>query len=80
MIGGMLVDAYRCRCGNRGTRFYYDTNPKDLPVVHTCLMGCGVTGEPGAIRCMICNSLAVDHDGEVEVNDAVFEGYEDEAT
>lgn len=48
-----------CRsCGS--SRSHYDTNPKDLPVVGTCLLGAPLTGEPGATRCTACQSLEVD--------------------
>lgn len=69
----MLVDAYKCtKCGNRGTRFYYDTNPFKRKPIHTCLMGVEITGEPGAIRCMDCDAIegaGVESDGMVEIPD-----------
>lgn len=69
----MLVDAWRCtRCGNQGTRFYYDTNPHGKKPIHTCLMGVETTGEPGAVRCMDCDAMegaGVELDGMVEIDD-----------
>jgi hypothetical protein len=44
-------------CGSKNVG--YDVNPHGLPVIHTCLMGCDVTGEPGAERCNDCGSLDV---------------------
>jgi hypothetical protein len=71
----MLVDAYKCSCGNRGTEFYYDTNPRHLPAhdpdFQSCSFGAIMTGEPGAVRCMECDGLEgldVHNDGEVEVD------------
>jgi hypothetical protein len=49
----------RCKaCGSSSVG--YDVNPHNLPVIHTCLMGCKVTGEPGAERCNDCGSLDVE--------------------
>jgi protein gp37 len=49
-----------CRSSDIG----YDPNPKDLPAANperpTCLMGCTLTGEPGAERCNRCQSLEVE--------------------
>lgn len=48
----------RCNaCGS--TTSHYDTNPDNLPVIHACLMGVGLTGEPGSVRCSNCGSLDV---------------------
>ncbi len=44
-------------CGSKSIG--YDPNPHNLPVIHVCLMGVGVTGEPGAERCNDCGSLDV---------------------
>ncbi len=57
----------RCNaCGAVG-HGYYDTNPKGLPVIHTCLLGVGVTGEEGAERCRLCHSLDVSPLPDAEV-------------
>jgi len=54
-----LYEPTHCRaCGHH--KAYYDTNPKNLPVIYECLMGVGITGEPGAPRCMACHSLEID--------------------
>lgn len=46
-------------CRTCGYHIVYDTNPKGLPAIHTCMMGCEVTGEPGAEACSACGSTDI---------------------
>lgn len=64
LLGPLDLEPYlyvptHCKdCGSG--KSFYDTNPENLPVIGTCLMGAPVTGEPGAVRCGDCKSLNVD--------------------
>jgi len=53
----IIEPMYCAACGSE--QIVYDTNPHGLAVTHTCIMGAGQTGEPGAERCVDCGSLDV---------------------